>query len=447
MIIQDYDDIEDYDDNAVAQAYLSPLLLAGRKFDLRIYVLMTSCDPLRAYIFKEGMVRFCTQDYVAPNSANLDESYTHLTNFSLNKNNPSFDFAQNKKSLTAVLDELTSSGIDAEKVMDGIDRIIRLTLIAAQPVLASSYHTGVSLNDGKSRCFEILGFDILLDENASPWLLEVNCMPSLANYSPFDAELKKGVILGTLKVLDLDPQFKRKCVNHFKTLSAQGNANCDPVFDPARESEIAAATDWRQLLPIVDNPELSKTCEKALVAARDFGAPKRSTGKRDENQKSKAQKEKDSKRDARRQPPPDKAKTRVMQKVDLTRPKLSRAVILANDARAAKFDTVEKSSFGAEKNCIFDVFDPSQRHCVINEIEERERIAALRRQIQIGAVIAIPQEVKLIFLAGKSGHVRGDIPPADRREFSSKPSLRHGHMMATAVNARMREALERWASA
>lgn len=55
----------------IVQKYLSrPLLIDGYKFDFRIYVLVSSCNPLRAFIYKEGLARFATCPYEAPTSDN-----------------------------------------------------------------------------------------------------------------------------------------------------------------------------------------------------------------------------------------------------------------------------------------------------------------------------------------------------------------------------------------
>lgn len=66
----------------------NPLLINGLKFDLRIYVLMTSIEPLRIYIYNEGLVRFASEPY------NLEtvksNVYAHLTNYSINKKSENF---------------------------------------------------------------------------------------------------------------------------------------------------------------------------------------------------------------------------------------------------------------------------------------------------------------------------------------------------------------------
>ena len=72
------------------QKYLKePFLINGLKFDLRIYVLLTSVDPLRVYIYEEGLVRFATEEYTTdPNK--ITNNYVHLTNYSINKESDNF---------------------------------------------------------------------------------------------------------------------------------------------------------------------------------------------------------------------------------------------------------------------------------------------------------------------------------------------------------------------
>jgi len=96
----------------VAQRYMQkPYLIDGLKFDLRIYVLLAGCDPLRIYLYEDGLGRFATEPYVAPNPDNLDDVCMHLTNYAINKDNPNFVFNEDaqaddvghKRSLKAIL--------------------------------------------------------------------------------------------------------------------------------------------------------------------------------------------------------------------------------------------------------------------------------------------------------------------------------------------------------
>lgn len=59
-------------------------------------------------------------------------------------------------------------------------------------------------------CFEILGFDIFLDEKIKPWLIEVNSLASFATDSPLDKKIKQDLLTETITMLNLSHKRKRK---------------------------------------------------------------------------------------------------------------------------------------------------------------------------------------------------------------------------------------------
>lgn len=71
------------------------MLLGGKKFDLRVYVLVTDLgnrdgEPVISFVADEALVRVCTENYDAPSSKNMHNLLSHLTNYSLNKNSDKF---------------------------------------------------------------------------------------------------------------------------------------------------------------------------------------------------------------------------------------------------------------------------------------------------------------------------------------------------------------------
>lgn len=79
-----------------------PALINGHKFDFRIYVLITSViDPLSIFMFKDGLVRLASEKYKV--DKNIQDMYTHLTNYSLNKKNQNFDGNKHKLTLSECL--------------------------------------------------------------------------------------------------------------------------------------------------------------------------------------------------------------------------------------------------------------------------------------------------------------------------------------------------------
>ena len=82
------------------------MLVDKKKFDMRVYVAVFGLDPMYAYLYKEGMVRICTETYKKPTWENKSNNYMHLSNFSLNKNNKDFDWDSensNKWTLSSII--------------------------------------------------------------------------------------------------------------------------------------------------------------------------------------------------------------------------------------------------------------------------------------------------------------------------------------------------------
>jgi len=140
----------------VAQNYIcNPLLIDNKKFDLRIYVLVTSCDPLRLYLFRDGLVRMCTEEFVRPNSANMSQRCMHLTNYAVNKNSDKFTVEEEENNYS---DDEGGRGhkrtiewllrwLKAERGKDAVDGLwAEISLICAKailsnlPVLRREYH-------------------------------------------------------------------------------------------------------------------------------------------------------------------------------------------------------------------------------------------------------------------------------------------------------------------
>ena len=76
----------------MVQKYIvKPHVIDGFKYDLRIYVVLTGINPLRVYVYKDGLARFATVPYQKPNDKNMKNLFMHLTNFAINKENENFE--------------------------------------------------------------------------------------------------------------------------------------------------------------------------------------------------------------------------------------------------------------------------------------------------------------------------------------------------------------------
>lgn len=180
----------------VVQKYLSdPLLIGGKKFDLRLYVLVTSYAPLVVYMYRSGFARFSHTRFTM-DASDLSNNMVHLTNVAVQKHCDSYDEKRGGKWDLHHLKLYLMSREDPEKVNNlfcAIQDIVLFSLFAVQKVMIQDKH-----------CFELYGYDIMISSDLKPWLIEVNASPSLTANTPSDYDLKFALLDDTLTILDFE---------------------------------------------------------------------------------------------------------------------------------------------------------------------------------------------------------------------------------------------------
>ncbi|GLI70118.1 hypothetical protein VaNZ11_014924 [Volvox africanus] len=245
--------------DVLVQHYISnPLLLNGFKFDMRVYAAATCLDPLRLYVFPDGLARLATEPYSA-DKANLTKRCVHLTNYSVNKKSAKFLKAQplipqlqtqtqgqqpggvgegggggtlssTSSALPSALPSSSSSSYshqpsDPSSECDGskwslaglryyleskgmgpgwnvvwrqVCDIVVAAVIAAEPRMNTEFKMKVP---HRNNCFEVWGFDIMLTDTFRAWLIEANTCPSLAADSKLDMRVKCSMVSELMHLL------------------------------------------------------------------------------------------------------------------------------------------------------------------------------------------------------------------------------------------------------
>mmetsp|Transcript_14731 Transcript_14731/g.24538 ORF Transcript_14731/g.24538 Transcript_14731/m.24538 type:complete len:839 (-) Transcript_14731:178-2694(-) len=211
------------------------------------------------------------------------------------------DTHASKRALSDVMEQLEREGASPAslaQVWDQIQDIVSKTLLAIHPFISSTYSScfgsegATSGNPLPRNCFQVLGFDLILDAHLTPWLLEVNHNPSFTCDTEFDRELKGGVITSTLHLLQLRPfdkqRYKQQLAGFMharreKTAStplekerlqqqrllqrraqAMQNAHRKSRPNPASEGEASVTDGCDSLGAVEDFPQSEGSFERAL---------------------------------------------------------------------------------------------------------------------------------------------------------------------------------------
>ena len=193
--------IDDMSDVPLSESYLvqryltNPLLLdEGYKFDMRIYTLITSTNPLEMFLYKDGFARVSNELF----SLDIKNIRTHLTNAAIqnrraNQKNYEKLYGGSKISLDLLKYKLEKQyNIDFDELIwPQVKELILKALIACQHDIPYCPST-----------FEMFGFDVIIDDNYKCWLLEINSSPSLERSNVLDDQIKLPLVDDIFKIVD-----------------------------------------------------------------------------------------------------------------------------------------------------------------------------------------------------------------------------------------------------
>jgi tetratricopeptide (TPR) repeat protein len=171
-------------DDVVVQRYIDrPYLIEGRKGHCRIYCLIASAEPLRAYIYSEGIVRIAPEPY-DPDPGRAGGASMHVTNTALHLGHPGLAIDQDPaqedsgaiRSLSALLRRMTADGLDGQAAFGEIKALVEwfVRLLAADGLFARQ----AAAAPPRAFAPKLFGLDVLVAADGHPWLIEMQRSPA-----------------------------------------------------------------------------------------------------------------------------------------------------------------------------------------------------------------------------------------------------------------------------
>ena len=210
----------------IIQKYLdNPLLYQKRKFDIRCFVLV-DCN-LNVYFCREGHLKGSSESY----NLNNTNKFIHITNHSLQKKCNKFEMYElgNEMSYQDFKNFMISENIPLEKFDEMINQMKLLVKISFKSVGNKLLKTTPVL------CFEIFGYDFILDNEFKLWILEINNNPGLGISSPLIEKLIPRMLDDAFR-LTIDKVFNTKYSN--ECIDENGNYKSKYKLDGFNDNEI-----------------------------------------------------------------------------------------------------------------------------------------------------------------------------------------------------------------
>ena len=184
----------------IVQKYIErPLLINNRKFDIRCFAMMTCINGrVQGYFYKDGYVRTSSFEYTMQSK----NRFIHLTNDAIQKNSEMYGKYENSNKLS--YDDLQDYFDDRNMGIKFNDYILpQIRQTVAETFCAVYKKIDVKR---KQHCFELFGYDFMIDQDFKVWLIECNTNPCLEESCELLGNLLSGLIENTFN-LTIDPMF------------------------------------------------------------------------------------------------------------------------------------------------------------------------------------------------------------------------------------------------
>jgi len=172
-VVRDLADVP-LDKKFMVQDYLdNPHLINERKYVLRLYVLISSVEPLQVYLYDEGFAKLASDPY---DLDDLDNPFAHLTNPDINALNDEADAPVVFINLGEYKKWLREQGHDDVALFDKVRDLVTITSISVRENMRNRTN---NINATTNGCYELMGYDCFISNDLKPYLLECNLSPDL----------------------------------------------------------------------------------------------------------------------------------------------------------------------------------------------------------------------------------------------------------------------------
>ena len=196
-------------------------------------MLVTSYKPLKVYRYNKGFARICFENYqhLTKNVENPEDVFfSHLTNVSFQKNSDKYNEHHGGKwplETFRLYLELNFGKERADYVFEQFDNVYLASLKSVQSVMCNDKH-----------CFELYGYDIMVDDNFKAWLIEINASPSLSTTTKEDKKLKKSLINDLLNVVMPHNWLNDKKHTGSSTCTKNKIGDFDLLYDESKDPNV-----------------------------------------------------------------------------------------------------------------------------------------------------------------------------------------------------------------